>query len=394
MITTISKLLSAMHRDRKVFETLFEKRHTSVAFHEIARDIGEDRLNFLVNTDLIVQNDEHIEINERVLTFFEDFLETNSDVEIGDIDELLENLVHHINLHQNVGSYELKERYLSRIQRVLKKVPNIILKNLSLLQLHIGLTYKTQTAYENKITELKHYKTKLEKLMGIEQKVEKLLHDEDDFFKTIYSHETVMLVLRLKGRMRELRVSLIELQKQVIEYINKSLQNQAFFEHMIRLKELKSTLELKERTNIYDLVEVENTPISLNKREFFSTFLETDYIYGEDFEEIVEKIKLNKSLPTREVKKAAAVEDSFFESNDDEASMIDTDALHEQFIVQDKDLFTFVQDREFSAEKSFEQRIEIYCQMALMYEDLYYFDNHYDLRDDYEYLMIYAKESA
>lgn len=394
MIADISRLLSLLYTDRKLFESLFEKRNRQVDFHEVASEIGEERLEYLVLAELLSHSDEGIELDERILSFFEEFLETNEDVEIGDVDEPLINLRYNIELYQNEKENEhSRERYLGKIKRILKKIPNTILKNLSLLQLHIGLTYKTQSSHKNKLLELQHYKMKLEKLISIEAKVEKALGNESHFFNTVSSHETVLLSLRLKARLRALRVSLIELQKQVIEYINKTLHKQHFFEHIIKLKELKNAMELKEKSNILSLLDADTTPLFMARPQRFSTFLDTESVYDFGFENMV--VKLRHMLPLQHMpsNRSEAVEESFFEQEDANVFMVDTDALHEDFLSSKTDLFSFIDAKEFSKEQSLEEKITLYCQLALMYESDYEFSSETKEIEEYQYLLITAKET-
>lgn len=392
MIADISRLLSVLHSDRKLLESLFEKRNRLVSFHEVASEIGEEKLEYLVNAEILSHTDESIELDERVLSFFEEFLETNEDVEIGDVDELLINLKYNIELYQNEKENEhSRERYLGKIRRILKKIPNLILKNLSLLQLHIGLTYKTQSSHKNKILELQHYKAKLEKLMNIEVQVQKALSNESHFFTVVSSHESVLLSLRLKVRLRELRVSLIQLQKQVIEYINKTLHKQHFFEHIIKLKEMKSALEIKEKSNILSLLEMQTTPLFMSKPMRISTFLDTEEVYEFGFEEMVQK--LQHVIPSQKLSlsKAEALDESFFEDEEKTRFMIDTDLLHEEFMRSQSDLFSFIDEKEFAVEQSLEEKITLYCQLALMYEADYEFFETREKIEQYEYLIIRAK---
>ena len=395
MIADINRLLSVLYSDRKLFESLFEKRNRLVGTHEVTSSIGEDKLEYLLNVEVLSQTDDSIELDERVLSFFEEFLETNEDVEIGDVDELLINLKYNIELYQNEKDNEhSRERYLGKIKRILKKIPNMILKNLSLLQLHIGLTYKTQSSHKNKVLELEHYKLKLDKLVNIELKVQKALAHEEGFFNIVSSHETVLLSLRLKVRLRELRVSLIELQKQVIEYINKTLHKQHFFEHIIKLKEMKSALEIKEKTNLLELLKMETTPLFMSKPLRISTLLDTEEVYEFGFAEMVQKLR--HILPSQKVlsTKADVLEESFFQEEEHLQFMIDTDALHNEFILTQTDLFSFINEKEFTIEQSLEEKITLYCQLALMYENEYEF---YETRmkvQQYEYLEIRPKERS
>ncbi len=395
MITTINRLLNVLYNDRKMFESLFEKRNRLVGVHEVANELGDDKLEYLVNAEVLSVTDENVELDERVLSFFEEFLETNEDVEIGDVDELLINLKYNIELYQNEKENEhSRDRYLGKIRRILKKIPNMILKNLSLLQLHIGLTYKTQSSHKNKVLELTHYKSKLEKLMNIESKVQQALLREEHFFNTVSSHETVLLSLRLKVRLRELRVSLIELQKQVIEYINKTLHKQHFFEHIIKLKELKNTLEIKEKSNVLSLFETETTPLFMLKPERFSTFLDTEEVYDFGFEEMVHKLQHIIPVQKASTSKAEALDESFFEQEDEAQFMIDTDALHEEFMDSKTDLLSFINERTFDVEQSLEEKIKLYCQLALMYESDYEFSDQRAKIQEYEYLLITPKEKV
>jgi len=394
LIADINRLLTVLYGDRKLFESLFEKRNRLVGVHEVSSLVGEEKLEYLLNVEALTQTDEAIELDERVLSFFEEFLETNEDVEIGDVDELLINLKYNIELYQNEKDNEhSRERYLGKIKRILKKVPNLVLKNLSLLQLHIGLTYKTQSSHKNKILELQHYKLKLDKLMSIEQKVQKALVHEEGFFNMVSSHETILLSLRLKVRLKELRVSLIELQKQVIEYINKTLHKQHFFEHIIKLKEMKSALEIKEKTNIIELLEMETTPLFMSKPLRVSTLLDTEEVYEFGFGEMVSKIR--HIIPSTKVStsKAEVLEDSFFQAEDEAAFMIDTDLLHTEFLASENDLFSFIDTKVFEKDQNLEEKISLYCQMALMYESEYEFDEDKRMkRQPYEYLYITPKK--
>lgn len=392
MIPNIPRLLSVLNRDKRLFEAMFEKRHRLVSTHEVLADIDEERLDFLLDSELLVNADDSIELDDRLLSFFEEVLDASGDVEIGDVDELLSNMEHNIALYSRETLSSSKDRYIIKIQRILKKIPNMILKNLNLLQLHIGLTYKTQKSHQNKIIELEHYQSKLEKLISIEAKVDMVLNYQEGFFKRVGSHETVILSLRLKGRLRELRISLNSLQQEVIEYINKTLTSRHFFEHMIKLKELRLSQEMRERSNVLLLLEANDTmPFTFDTVPKYPLHLEKEYVYEEEFDEIIEKISIESGRKLVQPKLAEAVDESFFLEEENQASLVDIDALQEQFMQKDVDLFSFVLAHDFESEKSFEACIEIYCQMALMFTEFYAFSNSYATKDGFEYLEVYPQ---
>ncbi len=67
MIPNIPRLLSVLNRDKRLFEAMFEKRHRLVPTHEILADIDEDRLDYLLDAELLVNSDDSIELDDRVL---------------------------------------------------------------------------------------------------------------------------------------------------------------------------------------------------------------------------------------------------------------------------------------------------------------------------------------
>ena len=392
MIPNIPRLLSVLNRDKRLFEAMFEKRHRLVSTHEILADIDEERLAFLLDAELLVNSDESIELDDRLLSFFEEVLDASGDVEIGDVDELLSNMEHNIALYSRETINASKDRYIIKIQRILKKIPNMILKNLNLLQLHIGLTYKTQKSHQNKIIELEHYQSKLEKLISIEAKVDMVLNYQEGFFKRVGSHETVILSLRLKGRLRELRVSLNSLQQEVIEYINKTLTSRHFFEHMIKLKELRLSQEMRERSNVLLLLQGNETmPLTFDSVPKYPLHLEKEYVYEEEFDEIIEKLSIESGRKLVQAVVGEAIDESFFLEEENQATLVDIDTLQEQFMQSNLDLFTFVLKHDFKSEKSFEACIEIYCQMALMFTEFYTFSDNYATEDGFEYLEVYPQ---
>jgi hypothetical protein len=73
--------------------------------------------------------------------------------------------------------------------------------------------------------------------------------------------------------------------------------------------------------------------------------------------------------------------------------MIDTDALHREFLNSKEDLFGFLDAKAFKAEQDLEAKITLYCQLALMYESEYDFSDERRKIQQYEYLVITPKET-
>lgn len=341
---------------------------------------------------MLVVNDGLVELDEDFRTFLESVLDSNDEIEIGNIGEWIDDISHNILLYNNADTYERQQRFIKRIDRILKKIPVRISKSLIKLHQHIHLTYKSADAFELKRIELQHYKEKLEQLIAIDRRIETMLAAEADFFKNVAPQATSNLYYILKVYLTQMRISLVDLQRQVVDYINRVSPDITFFKHITRLKELKNAYEIKELTNIEECIKNSVTPLAFLPKIQFSSQLETTYGQSIEFGDYVEHWyeKYKKDLPIKD--KAEAVDASYFDNNVIEEYVLDIDALHLEFKESAKDLFTFIIERNFKFELDFEERLSAFCDMAGLYAHEYILSDEYRTYNNYEYLVIYPKE--
>jgi hypothetical protein len=129
------------------------------------------------------------------------------------------------------------------------------------------------------------------------------------------------------------------------------------------------------------------------KPQRFSTVLDTEEVYDFGFEKMVEKLQHALPLQSAQPSKSQALEESFFEQEDEALYMVDTQALHEEFMRSQSDLFGYIDAKEFEQEQSLEAKITLYCQLALMYESDYEFSSQTKEIEQYHYLLITPKET-
>ncbi len=394
MLTTVELLLKTLNTNRDILESLFEKRNRIVYIHEVLTDISNEKLLFLEEVELLNINDNIIELDSKVIDFFEEFLDTSNDISIGDIDEQLENLFHFIGIYQNEIDFTIKQENIKKIRRILKKIPNMILKSLTQLSLHVGLTYKTQTNFKNKVKELEFYQVKLQRLIVIEQKVNKTLLVHKSFFINLYDMELVQLESNLKIRLRELRIYLIELQKDVTEYINRTLEKISFWQHIIKLKTLKDNYELKEKTNIISLCE-ESLPLAFSNSILnVKTQLDSELLYEKDFILKVKKLLQNKKLSKPKQIISGKIDDIYFDKEKLQKNIIDTQKLNKEFLQTSYNLFEFIEFKKFNIEINFNKRVELYCKMLLEFESDYNFTSKHQISNNIRHLVVYPKENV
>lgn len=393
MSLTVKRLLKMLSSESALFEILFAKRDSIVSQSQAQELTKEGSIERLIEHGLITSESSVVELDEDLRTFLEAALDANEEIEIGNIGELLDELSIKVALYTQAASFDLQQKYLKRIDRILKKIPVMISKSLIKLHQHIHLTYKSADEYALKRVELQYYKEKLERLTLIDTRIASTLLLEAGFFKNSVPQSTSNLYYDLKSYLTQMRISLVDLQRQVVDYINRVSPDVGFFKHVTRLKELKSAYEIKEYSNIVQQVQETTTPLALTPRNMFSAQLESAYAYSVDFADYVERWfqKRNEVLPARE--KAEAIDASYLEESNVEEYVVDTDMLHLEFKENSGDLFTFVMHKNFGFEQNFEERLSTYCDMAGLYAKEYFLSDQYNEHNGYQYLIIYPKEN-
>lgn len=393
MITNVELLLKTLNNNRDILDVLFQKRNRTINLYEISNDDNASRLAFLDERNIINISEDIVELDEKVLEFFEEFLGGNDEINIRDVGGELNNLQHNIDMYITADHFTNQQKLIKLIRRILKKLSYIVFENLKQISLHVNITYKTQGNFKNKIKQLEFYKTNLDKLLSIEQQIIYKLKVENSFFDNLYNIEIIQLKLNLVNTLRELRISLIQLQKDVTFYINRILDNISLWEHIIRLKELKDNYEIQDKTNIKELASTIE-PIGLyQKASIIKTQLDFDNFEHNSFRLKVDKIIQNKKLskPTKIV--SGKIDDIYFDDEKLITTIINTQALNKEFLQTSYDLFTFLQQRKFSNTISFEDKVQLYCKMLLEYESDYIFTDTIKIVNNIEYLEVQPKEN-
>jgi len=392
MQLTVKHLLRMLSSESALLDLLFSRRDDIVSYSQAQGLAKEGSIERLAESGLLVLDGSEVALDEDLRTFFETALDSGGEIEIGNIGELLDEIGSKITLCNKAASYAQQQKYIKRIERILKKIPQMISKSLVKLHQHIHVTYKSADAYEVKRVELHYYKEKLELLITIDTRIETTLNQEAAFFRNRVPQSTTNLYYDLKSHLNQMRISLVDLQRQVVDYINRVSPDVGFFKHVTRLKQLKNAYEIREYTNIVERAKEEVTPLALLPKLMFSSQLEREYAFSVDFAEYVERWYRKRDLPLPGRGRAAAIDDAYLGEERVEEYVVDTEALHREFEASGTDLFGFVMGRSFGFEQDFEARLSLFCDIAGLYAGEYELSDATGASNGYEYLMIYAKE--
>ena len=329
-------------------------------------DMSEEKLEKLVAYEILHENNNIISLDERIVTFIEEFLEIG-EVTTSFINDNIESLV------ENLKYYRIdnNQKFLRNIKRSLKKINSTTSREVIKLHKNIDDTYKNQSNYVIKLQELEKYKTKRDDIIGLIKETEQHVSENQGFFNTVVDAELSSIVLDLRYTLVGNRDYLNEIQAQIIEYINKIQYQAEIYRKIQRLKELKDYEELKYKTNFIEVVQ--NTDaLMFVKKSPLKTRLSLDFLHTDHGYTLTQKVaKKLHILRNSDRKPAGRLADDFYQSVKEDSSSINIQGLVEKFLQSDTDLFKFLMEYKFPdkiGDLSFEKRISLYVGISIDYD--------------------------
>ncbi|HEX8546877.1 MAG TPA: hypothetical protein VF691_07945, partial [Cytophagaceae bacterium] len=324
------------------------------------------KLEKLVAYEILHENNNIISLDERIVTFIEEFLEIG-EVTTSFINDNIESLV------ENLKYYRIdnNQKFLRNIKRSLKKINSTTSREVIKLHKNIDDTYKNQSNYVIKLQELEKYKTKRDDIIGLIKETEQHVSENQGFFNTVVDAELSSIVLDLRYTLVGNRDYLNEIQAQIIEYINKIQYQAEIYRKIQRLKELKDYEELKYKTNFIEVVQ--NTDaLMFVKKSPLKTRLSLDFLHTDHGYTLTQKVaKKLHILRNSDRKPAGRLADDFYQSVKEDSSSINIQGLVEKFLQSDTDLFKFLMEYKFPdkiGDLSFEKRISLYVGISIDYD--------------------------
>ncbi len=273
----------------------------------------------------------------------------------------------------------------------MRSIIRVTLLNVKTLRNNTDETYKAESHFEVKKEKLSNIRLQRDQLEGVIKAVERLLEDEL-FFRTAVDEELLMLVHQLKVTLHESYHNLIEIQRQVITYLNQIEKRVQVVEKVLRLKLLRDKHYLKQQTNFYELAgQLNDLPVT-NGEAFRSRLSVTDLRDEEEMQQLVlkvrERLRNQKALA---LNVAGEMPEAALDDDHREESSVDLSALRTIFRGKNQDLFTFVMHHQFKEEVSDRERIRYYCRMASLFESEFQFTDQTAVHQQLEYALIYPQ---
>lgn len=392
----IKELLSALNREEKLLTEMFKMRITTDYKYDFALELvdhKEDRIDYLLNRSVLRENGELLEIEDLYLSFFEKVLEANEEVNTSYIDEKLEQIKQNITYYLNESTDRRRQEYLRAIKNRLRILGTITIRNVVDLNRNVDNTYKNEPNYKNKQAKLENLDKKRGDIQALIQQTRALISGEETtFFKTATDEELGHIIIGLKRELRRAEHNLIEIQRQVITYLNKTQEQGEIIEKLRYIKYLKDQFTLETQTDI-------KTVLAQNTAQVFEVnpsyplklsipFLQTDDEAFESIKKVADSVK-HKTKVVQLI--ADNISTEYLETQVEEEEQINLEELRNHFISGSYNLLDFLLNYPFKKEISFDDCVTIYCQLISQYDMDFEITNQYVTKNNMEFVLIYPK---
>jgi hypothetical protein len=394
LFKNIKELIKTLDWSKELLSEMFEKRNLFLYKYEQAVHlIGDvDKIEKLIDAEIITKNGIFIELDEKYLNFFELILEVNEQISTSFISENIEQIKESINFYLKENNEDRQFSYLKQTKSALQKIGRITNRSIIDLNRNIENTFKTEPNYKIKLSKLENFDNKRTQIKALIEETDNLITNEElTFFITALDVELNQIVNRLRLQLVDARHNINEIHNQIIDYINQTKYKTQLLEKIKQVKYLKDNFELSSKTDFKAILSEKNALIFSTKIRF-STNLSLDYLLMDEGNAIIKNtIKKfgNKNKPI--VTYSEIIEDNYLETEVEEEIFINIEDLKRGFMASRNHLYDFVMNYEFPRIVGFSERVTLFCRLVSVYENEFVISEQFMRKDDIEFALIYPQ---
>lgn len=392
----IKELVTALKREEKLISEMFSKRKSiDYKLNDALElvDYEESRIDLLIQKAVIRQNGDFLELDGQFLEFFEQVLYVSEEINLSYIDENIKNIKENIVYFLNESSENRRYAYLRFIKKTFRNMGLITLRSVVDLRRNIENTFKNESNYKNKQLKLENLDAKRTVVTNLIQQTLLLINEEElTFFNRALDEELGRIIIELKNQLGECSHNLIEIEKQIIDYLNQIKQQGRFLEKLRKLKYLKDNFIIEAETNIKQIVSNKNEVIFETKTNE-SINLSIDFLREDEraFNAIKRIAKNYRDRLLFKPEIAERISNDSLENNVEEEIMVNLEEVRNRFIATSDNLFNFILNYDFLKAVDFNERVTIFCQIISQYEEELQIQDNYQITNGIEYAMVFSR---
>ena len=390
---TIEELVKMMDREKMLFRDMFERRKSLAYRTDFAMEMVEykrERIQFLIEHGVIHENGDFLEMEDVYIQFFEEVLEMNEEISVASVREHIGALKENISYYLEETNEYRKNQYQGNVRKMLRRIGLRTLKNVIDLKRNVDVAYKQVPNYKIKKARLKNLDEKRKGIKQLMVECEKMMDTEVVFFKMAADPEMQRTVMDVRNDFTEADHNLLEIEHQIIDYINQIEQQSMLLKKIRRLKYLKDQLTWREDTNVARILGDDN-PLWMEKRPYNRIFLSIDMLRSnEEADVLIRKISGKAQVRRLSRTEADPLDESYMNEHTEEVLSVNTTELWNAFKAQGLHLFAFIRNYTYHQPRTLSDHIILYCQMATQHSEELRITDDYERFENIEYALIYA----
>lgn len=391
---TIEELTKTLSREQRLLSEMFEKRKLMKFPLGLALDLvgdNENRLKRLVDYGVLVEAGNTVEIESDYLNFFEEVLNVNEEISVLSVQECINTLKEHIGYFLQETNVNRKAGYQDSVRQLLKKTGFRTLKNVVDLKRNMDHAYKQEPNYLIKKTRLQNLDEKSHSIRSMIRECEKLMENEHAFFIMANDPHMAKTCSDVKHDFVEAYHALMEIDRQIIVYINQIDQQNQLYKKIRKLKYLQDQLLIKTDTNLVQVLEDRN-PLWMESRQYSKIRLSLAMLRENDqivkiLRRIAERNGIHKTARTE----AEPLTEEDLQEHVQRLKEVDPTEVWNAFAASSYNLFEFILRYDYKAQRDIEDHAALFCQLVILHPEECRMTGKYATYQDIEYPIIYAK---
>lgn len=387
----IDELIRTLDREKLLLKEMFEKRKALSYRQEDALSLLDyklERLKHLIDSGVILSNGDFLELEEVYLKFFEDVLQVNEQIDVASVAQIISQLKDTIEYYLKENNEERRRGYLREARYQLRNIGLRAIRSVIDLKRNVDNTYKNEPNFQIKKAKLEKLDQKRYSIKTLIDSTERLIDKEEStFFSAAMDVQMRNIITDVRTELIESAHNLIEIERQIINYLNLIDKQNKFIGKIRKIKYLKDQFTITDSTDILNLLSRRN-PVWIVPQVGYRIKPSLDYLRTSDE---APSLLSQLSLKNRDIVSigAPAIPQEYLNNEAQTIESIDHTGIKNSFLAQSNDLHTFIFRYDFHRDVSLMDRMLLFCQIAAEFSDQMDFTGEMVLRDDYKYMTIY-----
>ena len=374
---------------------MFAKRKTLSFRLDLAEtlvDYKMSRIQYLVDYGVIRDNGNFLELEDVYLKFFEEVLKVNEEINVESVKANIDHLNETIEYYLQETNESSKYNYLREVRRSLKNIALNTKRNVIDLKRNVDNTYKNEPNYKIKKSKLKHLDEKRDGIKLQIKEAERVLENQTAFFKVAMDADLQIVIDDLRYDLNESSHNLIEIEKQIIDYLNLIDYQSELLKKIRQVKYFRDQQVLETNTDVANMLANKN-PVWMEPSTGYRIKVSLDWLRSTDGGlSVLREVQNRRKIQGKQRKQLAdPLDQNEMAAQSIIIPMVDQTEMKNGFMAAGTDLFYFVMNYSYPYPIDLEGKLVLFCQIVSQFSDELEITDKYTVAEGFEYPLIYPR---